>query len=139
MVGARASDERLQRDLDTTAADAKNSTNQAINQVSSVFNAMKGAFQSTKNEGTATPTTTPAMPETAPARPAQSVSESLGQTAAAITDAVKNAVTPRRVTALNTQPGLDNTASNVPQGVVGTQPAAATTNMPQDVPRRAPQ
>lgn len=132
---ARASDERLQRDLDTTAADAKNSTNSAINQVSSVFNAMKGAFTSTRNEGTATatPTTTPAMAESAPARPAQSVSESLGQTAAAITDAVKNAVTPRRVTAPGTQPGLNNAATNVPQDV-GTQPAA--TNLPQDVPRR---
>lgn len=117
----RASDERLTQDVDATAKDAASSYNKAVNQVSNVVNAVEGAYRSTTNQGTATPTSTPNAPETAPARPAQSVSESLGQTAATITDAVKNTFAPRK-TVPGTQPGLDN----------------MTTDIPQDVSRRAP-
>jgi len=120
-----ASDERLQRDVDTTAQDAANSVEtaksqvgRAVDAVSRTAQSMKGAFVATKNEGTATPTS-PNLPEK-PA-PAQSVSESLGQTAATVTDAVKNLFAPRS-TVPGTQPGLHN----------------MTTDMPPDVPRPAP-
>lgn len=112
--------------MDTTAQHAANSVETAKGQVGGAVDAvsraaqsMKGAFVATKNEGTATPTS-PNLPEK-PA-PAQSVSESLGQAAATVTDAVKNLFVPRQ-TIPGTQPGLDN----------------MTTDMPQDVPRRAPQ
>ncbi|KAG0554103.1 hypothetical protein KC19_12G062900 [Ceratodon purpureus] len=124
-----ASDDRLARDLDTTAQHAATSVETAKGQVARAVDAaaqtaqsMKGAFVATKNQGTATPTS-PNLPQQPPAAPAaQSVSESLGQTAATVTDAVKNFFTPRQTTP-GTQPGMDN----------------ITTNMPQDVPRSAPQ
>lgn len=125
-----ASDERLKRDVDATAQEAANSVNTATNQVGRAVDAVsrtaqsvKGAFVATNNEGTATPTS-PNLP--AKPAPAQSVSESLGQTAATVTDAVKNLFAPRN-TAPGTQPGLDNMTTNIPADV------------PADVPRRAPQ
>lgn len=125
-----ASDERLARDLDTTAQHAATSVDTAKGQVSYAVNAiagavgsMKGSFSATKNQGTATPTSPNVTQNPAPA-PAQSVSASLGQTAATVTDAVKNLFSPRTTTTPGTQPGLNN---------------ITTTDVPQDVPRSAPQ
>jgi hypothetical protein len=120
-----ASDERLSRDIDTTTQHAaasvetaKRQINQAADFLSRTAQSVKGAFVATKNEGTAAPTSTNIPQNPAPAQPA---AESIGQAAATVTDTVKNLVAPRQ-TAAGTQPGMEN----------------MTTNLPQDVPRRAP-
>jgi len=118
----KASDEKLKQDVDTTAKDAASSYNTAVDQVTNVVNSVKGAFTSTKNSGTTNATSAPNVSDSAPAQPAQSVTQSIGQTAAVITDAVKNTFAPRQ-TVPGTQPGLNN----------------LNTDQPQDVPRKAPE
>lgn len=88
------------------------------NTISQSVQSVKGAFVATRNEGTAGPTTTHQSDVSPQSRP---ISETIGQTAASVTDAVKNTFTPH-ATKPESQPGLEG----------------PNTDMPQDVLRRAP-